>query len=102
MLQLEFDGCRLPDGTALDCNVSLQGVDNAREKVSENRIDGVLAASHPSSWLSGLWFRPATFADFTLGLGLTGAAGTDLHTLCAHSFGGNGGYYLAIAALPHA
>ena len=59
MLELEFDGCRLPDGTAIDCKVSLQAVDNAREKVSENRIEGVLAASHPYSWLSGVWFaRP--------------------------------------------
>jgi hypothetical protein len=76
MLQLEFEGCRLPDGTALDCKVSLQAVDNAREKVSENRINGVLAASHPSSWLSGLWFRPATSLVSRSAIGLTGAAGT--------------------------
>jgi hypothetical protein len=76
MLQLEFDGCRLPDGTALECKVSLQAVDNAREKVSENRIDGVLAASHPASWLSGLWFRPATSLIPRSAIGLTGAGGT--------------------------
>ena len=57
LLEFEFDGCRLPDGTAIDCKVSLQAVDNAREKVRENRIDGVLAASYPYSWLSGVWFR---------------------------------------------
>jgi hypothetical protein len=76
MLQLKFDGCRLPDGTALDCNVSLQEVDNAREKVAGNRIEGVLAASHPSSWVSGVWFRPETSLISHSALGLTGAAGT--------------------------
>jgi hypothetical protein len=76
LLQLEFDGCRLPDGTALECKVSLQAVDNARENVSENQIDGVLVASHPYSWLSGVWFRPATSLIPRSAMGLTGAGGT--------------------------
>jgi hypothetical protein len=76
MLQLEFDGCRLPEGTAVDCKVSLQAVDNAREKVTDNRIEGVLAASHPYSWLSGVWFRPATSLIPRSAIGLTGAGGT--------------------------
>ena len=29
-LDVEFDGCRLPEGTAVDCKVVLEGVDNAR------------------------------------------------------------------------
>jgi hypothetical protein len=76
LLELEFEGCRLPDGTAIDCKVSLQGVDNAREKVRGNRIEGVLAASHPSSLLSGVWYRPATSLFSRSAMGLTGAAGT--------------------------
>ena len=74
-LELKFDGCRLPDGTALECKVSLQGVDNAREKVSDNRIAGVLVASHMYSWLNGAWYRPGTLLLSRSAYGLTGAAG---------------------------
>lgn len=77
LLQVEFDGCRLPDGTPVECKVALESVDNARETVvSDNRIHGVLAAARPASWLSGLWYRPATSLFSRSAIGLTGAAGT--------------------------
>ena len=75
MLEMEFDECQLPDGTVIECEVALEGVDNAREKVSENRIEGVLAASHPYSWLNGLWYRPGALLVSRSAFGLTGAGG---------------------------
>jgi len=75
VLELEFDGCRLPDGTAVDCSLSLEAVDNAREKVSGDRIEGVLVASHPYSWLNGLWYRPGALLVSRSAFGLTGAGG---------------------------
>jgi hypothetical protein len=75
MLEVEFDECQLPDGTVVECDVALEGVDNAREKVSENRIHGVLAASHPYSWLNGLWYRPGALLVSRSAFGLTGAGG---------------------------
>jgi hypothetical protein len=75
ILELEFDECQLPDGTVIECGVALEGVDNAREKVSENRIQGVLAASHPYSWLNGLWYRPGALLVSRSAFGLTGAGG---------------------------
>jgi hypothetical protein len=54
LLQLEFDGCVLPDKTAIACKVNLQEVDNARETVRENRIEGALVASHAYSLLSAM------------------------------------------------
>jgi hypothetical protein len=75
MLEVEFDECQLPDGTVIECDVALAGVDNAREKVSENRIEGVLAASHPYSWLNGLWYRPGALLVSRSAFGLTGAGG---------------------------
>ena len=75
MLEVEFDECQLPDGTVIECDVALEGVDNAREKVSENRIQGVLAASHPYSWLNGLWYRPGALLVSRSAFGLTGAGG---------------------------
>jgi len=86
-LELEFDGCRLPDGTAIECRVSLRGVDNAREKVSENRIAGVLAASHPYSLLNGLWYRPGTLLLSRSAYGLTGAGGEIYTHLAATPLG---------------
>jgi hypothetical protein len=74
-LEVGFDGCRLPDGTALECTVSLEGVDNAREKANGDRIKGVLAASHPYSWLNGWWYRPGTLLVSRSAYGLTGAGG---------------------------
>jgi len=75
MLEVQFDECQLPDGTVIECAVALEGVDNAREKVSENRIQGVLAASHPYSWLNGLWYRPGALLVTRSAFGLTGAGG---------------------------
>ena len=75
VLEVEFDECQLPDGTVIECGVSVEGVDNAREKVSENRIRGVLAASHPYSWLNGLWYRPGALLVSRSAFGLTGAGG---------------------------
>jgi hypothetical protein len=71
---LRFTGCRLPDGTPADCRPELLSVDNGRENVSKgNRIQGVLAADHPHSVLSGVWFRPSS-AVFTRSIsGLNGA-----------------------------
>jgi hypothetical protein len=86
-LELRFDGCRLPDGTVIQCRISLEGVDNAREKVSGNRIEGVLAASHPYSWLNGLWFRPGTLLISRSAFGLTGAGGTIYTHFAATPFG---------------
>jgi len=75
LLKLEFDGCKLPDGTAIGCEVTLEGVDNAREKVTENRVEGVLAASHPYCWLNGFWYRPVTSLISHSATGATGAEG---------------------------
>ena len=60
-LKLEFTGCSLPDGVAVPCRSELLSVDNARESVTKgNRIEGILAASHPHSFLGGLWVRPTS------------------------------------------
>lgn len=75
LLQLEFDGCQLPDGTGIECKVALEAVDNARETVTGNRIDGVLAASHAYNWLSGLWVRPEPALIPRSASGLAGGPG---------------------------
>jgi len=75
LLELEFDGCKLPDGTSVGCEVSLEAVDNARERVTENRIDGVLAASHPYGWLSSFWYHPGISLAPRSTIVLTGAGG---------------------------
>lgn len=73
-LALTFDGCNLPDGSAVECHSELLKLDNARETVTQgNRIHGILAANHPHAYLGGLWIRP-TSALFGRSLsGLTGA-----------------------------
>lgn len=76
ILQLEFDGCQLSDGTGIECKVSLDAVDNAREAVKKGQINGVLAASHPYSWLGGLWFRPDRALIPRSAGGLTGGPGS--------------------------
>jgi len=86
-LELRFDGCRLPGGAAVECTVSLEGVDNAREKVNGDRIKGVLAASHPYSWLNGLWYRPGTLLVSRSAYGLTGAGGEIYTHLAATPLG---------------
>lgn len=76
ILELQFDGCALPTGNPVDCQVQLVEIDNARERVTRpNTLQGIVAASHPHSWISGLWLRPtpALFGRSTVGL--TGASG---------------------------
>lgn len=71
---LAFDGCRLPDGSAVACRTTLLSVDNARETVSSgNRIHGILAANHPHAYLGGLWMRPTSALLSRSFSGITGA-----------------------------
>ena len=73
-LTLEFDGCGLPDGGAVPCRSELLTVDNAREAVTKgNRIEGILAANHPHSYLGGLWLRPTSALLPRSLSGMTGA-----------------------------
>ena len=59
-----------------DCNLRLLAVDNARETVhKDNRISGMLAASHPPRLLSGLWYRPAPMVFLRPVSGLVGVHG---------------------------
>jgi len=75
-LTLEFEGCQLPAGDAVVCDVRLLAVDNARETVhKDNRIRGMLAASHPPSLLSGLWYRPEPAMFLRPLSGLSGLGG---------------------------
>lgn len=75
-LALDFEHCQLPSGEMLACTVQLLSVDNARETVAAgSRIEGVLAASHPHSWLSGVWYRPTSTLLHRSAAGLTGAGG---------------------------
>lgn len=61
LLELEFDGCELPSGEAVECSIKLVAVDNAREAVkSNNRIESILADAHSQSWLQGVWYRPTS------------------------------------------
>lgn len=73
-MALEFTGCRLPDGVETSCRSELLSIDNARETVTKgNRIHGILAADHPHSLLSGVWFRPSTALVTRSLSGLNGA-----------------------------
>ncbi len=75
-LEVEFDSCELPTGDSVPCEVRLRRVDNARETVTKpNFIQGILAASCPQSWLSGVWYRPAPALLHRSAAGLTGAGG---------------------------
>ncbi len=75
-LMLEFNGCQLPGGATIACDVRLLTVDNARETVhKDNRIQGALAASHPQSLFSGLWYRPAPSLLLRPVTGLVGTGG---------------------------
>lgn len=76
LLELDFEGCHSEAGDAVDCQVDLVAIDNARETVSrDNRVRGAIAASHPHSWLNGIWFRPVGALPHRAALGLTGASG---------------------------
>lgn len=73
-MALTFDGCNLPDGSAVACRSELLRLDNARESVTKgNRIHGILAANHPHSYLGGLWIRPTSALLPRSLSGLTGA-----------------------------
>lgn len=75
-LEIEFTGCESSLGEVLRCRLELLSVDNARESVLPgNRIRGILPASHPHSWLSGVWYRPGALLAPKGSLGLTGAGG---------------------------
>lgn len=79
-LELEFNGCVLPSGAEVDCSVELVEVDNARESVPRaNFVQGIAAASHPHSWVNGMWLRPTPVLFGKSVLGLTGAGGV-LHS----------------------
>jgi len=75
-LELAFDSCELPWGEPIACELQLLTIDNARETVrSGNRILGILAASNPQSWMSGVWFKPAEAVHERRLAGLTGTVG---------------------------
>lgn len=75
-LEVEFTRCAMPDGSDIPCKADLISLDNARERlVRPNHIQGILAASHPHSWLGGVWYRPAPLLFKKAPAGLTGAAG---------------------------
>ncbi|MBI5086566.1 MAG: LssY C-terminal domain-containing protein [Acidobacteria bacterium] len=75
-LELEFERCELPGGVDLPCEASLVQVDNARENTNKTgMIRGILAASHPYSWLNGIWYRPLPALFEKSPMGLIGAGG---------------------------
>ncbi len=75
-LDLDFERCELPDGNDFPCKAQLLKVDNAREEViANNRVRGILAASHANSWFSGVWYRPTGGFLHRSAAGLTGASG---------------------------
>lgn len=85
LLELEFGRCELAGGADLPCEASLVEVDNARESSKKsNVIHGVLAASHPYSWLNGVWYRPLPALLQKSPAGLIGAGGM-LHAKLASS-----------------
>jgi len=87
LLELDFRGCNLPDGQPAPCEADLVAVDNARERVAPGgRIEGILAASYPQSWLSGVWFRPTTGFWSRSVIGLTGASGMMYTRLAPNPF----------------
>ncbi len=81
-LTLEFVGCELPGGQPADCDIRLLAIDNARETVHRNnRIQGMLVASHPPSLLNGLWYKPGSNLLLRPVSGLVGAGGMLCHRL---------------------
>jgi hypothetical protein len=84
-MELEFGHCRLPDGRAIDCEVDLVSVDNAREQVvGKNGIEGIRAGSHLYSWIGGMWIRPLPGLLRRAPIGLTGAGGMIQSNLAPH------------------
>jgi hypothetical protein len=75
-LDLEFTGYELPDGRRFPIAARVHYIDNARESVtSKGRIQGILAASRPQSFVQGIWHRPNPAMPQRSFLGLTGASG---------------------------
>lgn len=89
LLELEFGECVLPAGEPVECHAELLDVDNAREVVRRpGRVEGIVAASHPHSWLSGVWLRPTPAVFGKSALGLTGAGGMVHARLLPHPLTG--------------
>jgi hypothetical protein len=75
-LELTVTQCLMPDGGAFDCEAVLAAIVNARESVTKTgSVQGILAASHPHSWLGGVWYRPGAAWSGRSVSGLTGAGG---------------------------
>lgn len=75
-MELAFTGCESGAGEPLDCAAELVEVDNARETVRKpNLVQGIAAASHPHSLMSGVWLRPTPLLFGRSAVGLTGAVG---------------------------
>lgn len=90
-LQVQFDGCAVPSGDPVPCQVQLVEVDNAREQVRpSNTLKGIVAASHPHSWIGGVWLRPNPMLFGRSMLGLTGASGMLQTRLLANPFAAAG------------
>lgn len=75
-LDLNFDRYELADGRRFPLRARLTGIDNARESVTPaGQIKGILAASNPQSFVTGLWMRPTGDMVGRSLAGLTGASG---------------------------
>ena len=75
-LDLSFDRYELADGRRFPLRARLTGIDNARESVTPaGQIKGILAASNPQSFVTGLWMRPTGDIVGRSLAGLTGASG---------------------------
>jgi hypothetical protein len=87
-IELSFTACTLPGGRTIACEVKLLTIDNARESVrAGNRIQGILAASHPHRWLDGVWIRPAPLLVQRSAIGLTGTSGVVFNSLASSPIG---------------
>jgi len=75
-IDLDFHEYELADGRRFPLRARLTSIDNARESVTEKgQIKGILAASNPQSFITGLWTRPTGDIVGRSLAGLTGASG---------------------------
>jgi len=75
-IDLDFDEYELADGRRFPLRARLTSIDNARESVTgKGQIKGILAASNPQSFVTGLWTRPTGDIVGRSLAGLTGASG---------------------------
>lgn len=75
-LDLDFNEYELADGRRFPLRARLVSIDNARESVTaKGQIKGILAASNPQSFVTGLWIRPTGDIVGRSLAGLTGASG---------------------------